>query len=56
LYLFFLIVKSKSVPGFEDEALGAVFIVLAQLVVFQHTEGFVDAAIAADLPLYVTMI
>ena len=49
-------VISKSVPCFEDEVLGAVFSVLAQLVVFQHTEGLVDAAFAADLPLCVTMI
>ena len=39
----------KSVPCFEDEALGAVFSVLAQLVVFEHTEGFVDAAFSADV-------
>ena len=32
----------KSVPGFEDEALGAVFSVLAQLVAFQYKEGLVD--------------
>ena len=31
---------TKSVPGFEDETLGAVFSVLAQLVVFQHTDSF----------------
>ena len=30
----------KSVPGFEDETLGAVFSVLAQLVVFQHMDSF----------------
>ena len=36
-------------PGFEDEALGAVFSVLAQFVVFEHTEGFVDAAFATDV-------
>ena len=35
-------VKSKFVPGFEDEALGAVFSVLAQLVAFQYKEGLVD--------------
>ena len=42
-------VKSKFVPGFEDEALGAVFSVLAQFVVFEYTEGFVDAAFATDV-------
>ena len=35
-----LIVKSKFVPCFEDEALGAVFSVQAYLVVFQHMEDF----------------
>lgn len=30
----------KSVPGIEDETLGAVFSVLAQLVVFEHTDSF----------------
>ena len=28
----------KSVPGIKDEALGAVFSVLAYLVVFQHDQ------------------
>ena len=31
----------KSVPGIKDEALGAVFSVLAYLVVFQHDQLFV---------------
>lgn len=48
-FLVILIVKSKFIPGFEDEAFGAVFSVLAYLVVFQHTEGLVKAAFATDI-------
>jgi len=33
-----LIVISEFIPGIEDEALGAVFTVLAYLVVFQHDQ------------------
>ena len=44
-----LIFKTKFIPGFEDEAFGSVFSVLAYLVVFQHTEGLVDAAFATDI-------
>ena len=49
VFLVILIVKSKSVPGFGDEALGAVFSVLAYLVVFQYTGGLVDTAFATDI-------
>ena len=48
-FLYFLIIVSKFIPDFEDEALGAVFPVLAYLVVFQHTEGLVEAAFATDI-------
>ena len=49
VFLVILIVKSKSVPGFGDEAFGAVFSVPAYLVVFQHTGGLVDAAFTTDV-------
>ena len=49
VFLVILIVKSKSVPGFGDEAFGAVFSVLAYLVVFQYTGGLVDAAFTTDV-------
>ena len=51
-YFLILIVISKIIPCFEDEALGAVFSVLAYLVVFQHTEGLVDTAFATDIFLF----
>lgn len=51
-YFLILIVISKFIPCFEDEALGAVFSVLAYLVVFQHTEGLVDTAFATDIFLF----
>ena len=49
LKLLISVVVFKFIPCVEDEALGAVFSVLAQLVVFKHTEGFVDAAFSADV-------
>ena len=49
LKLLISVVVFKFIPCFEDEALGAVFTVLAYLVVFEHTEGLVDASFAADV-------
>lgn len=49
LKLLISVVVFKFIPSFEDETLGAVFSVLAQLVVFEHTEGLVDAAFSADV-------
>ena len=51
-FVLFLIVKTKFIPSFENEALGAVFSVLTYLVVFQHTEGLVDAAFTTDIFLF----
>lgn len=44
-----LSVVAEAGPGVEDEALGAVFAVLAEFVVFEDAEGFVDAAGATDV-------
>ena len=44
-----LIVESEFVPGFEDEAFGAVLAELADFAVFEDAEGFVDAALSADV-------
>ena len=41
LKLLISVVVFKFIAGFEDEALGTVFSVLAYLVVFQHMEDFV---------------
>lgn len=48
-FLYFLIIVSKFIPSFENEMFGMVFSVLAYLVVFQNTEGLVDAAFATDI-------
>ena len=40
---------TKIISCFGDEALGAVFSVLAYLVVFQYTGGLVDAAFTTDV-------
>lgn len=47
--IFYLIIKSKFIPDFEDEIFGTVFSVLAYLVVFQYPEGLVEAAFATDI-------
>ena len=44
-----LSVVAEAVPGVEDEAFGAVFAELAEFVVFEDAEGFVDAAGATDV-------
>ena len=44
-----LIIISKFIPCFENEALGAVFTVLTQLVVFQNSECLVDATLSTDI-------